>query len=233
MSVFPAVFHPYNTWLIKRHFSRVHLHRNSHAPASGRTIVVMNHSTWWDPLLLLYLNQRLWNLDGRALMDREGLDRFPFFEKVGALPVDTSTLQKTKESLAEASAVLDDEKPLFLFPQGREVPLGAPIRISSGAAWLKTEVPDTRIYNMTFYHGLFHQQQPEWFVYVSEITGAPSWSRKQWTSHIQTCMQEQFHFVQDQIFSRDQADWQTVLRGAEGIGAAWENVKGLWKGAGR
>lgn len=92
------------------------------ALATRPLIFAANHVAWWDPLLLLVLDEALGGT-GWAVMDATNLRTLPFMGWVGALPLDRSSHERSRQSL-EASADLLDRpgRALWIFPQGRQRP---------------------------------------------------------------------------------------------------------------
>gem|GEM_PF-747171 len=85
-------------------------------PARG-AIVIANHHSWWDGYIAWLLTQRA----GRpfaVLVDDVTLDRYPFFERLGALP---------RRALRAAVRRVRDGAWLFVFPEGE---LGASSRLA-------------------------------------------------------------------------------------------------------
>ncbi|HYN72758.1 MAG TPA: lysophospholipid acyltransferase family protein [Nakamurella sp.] len=85
-------------------------------------IFAANHVAWWDPLLLLLLDEALGGL-GWAVMDAENLGKLPFLGWVGALPLDRSSPDRSRQGLESSAALLDRPgRGLWIFPQGRQRP---------------------------------------------------------------------------------------------------------------
>ncbi len=92
------------------------------ALADRPVLFVANHVAWWDPLLLLVLDEALGGI-GWAVMDARNLRALPFLGWVGALPLDRSTHDRSRECLAASAALLDRPgRALWMFPQGRQRP---------------------------------------------------------------------------------------------------------------
>ena len=93
------------------------------AALAGRPLIfVANHVAWWDALLLLVLDEALGGL-GWAVMDAENLRKLPFLGWVGALPLDRSSHDRSRECLQNSAALLDRPgRALWVFPQGRQRP---------------------------------------------------------------------------------------------------------------
>lgn len=224
-TAFESLFYQYNKWLLKRSFHSIMLSRQSAALPQEGSIVLLNHSSWWDPLVLFYCNQAIWKKDAVAMMGIEGLQRFPFFRRLGAFSVDPRSSKSVMESLNYSAAQLENNKHVFLFPQGEESPLEKrPLQFFSGAGYLKQKVPTAPVVNVSYYHGLFHHQLPEWFVHVSSpLQGETDWNRKIWTGAMENYATKELDTLRDWVLHG--GEFQTILQGRAGIGQNWEKLK--------
>lgn len=222
---FALFFHQYNRWLLKRSFHSISITGASAALPEKGSLILMNHSSWWDPLILFYLNQTIWKKNAVAMMGEEGLRRFPFFRKLGAFSVDPQSPRSVIESLNYASEQLQSGRHVFLFPQGKETPLEKrPLHFFSGAGYLKEQVPDAPVVSVSFYHGLFHHQMPEWYVHTGiPMEGNSSWNRKRWTKEMEKQATDELNFLRGEVISG--GNFQKIFHGKSGIGANWEKVK--------
>lgn len=94
------------------------------ALAAGPALVVSNHTSWWDPLVVLYLTERVLRCDGHAMMDAHNLRRLPFFAMVGAFGVDPANPADGACAMRYAARLLDAPgRMVWVFPQGRERPV--------------------------------------------------------------------------------------------------------------
>lgn len=92
------------------------------ALSRGPVIFAANHVAWWDALLLLPLDEALGGL-GWAVMDSRNLEKLPFFGWIGALPLDRSSPERSRECLESSAALLDRAgRAMWIFPQGRQRP---------------------------------------------------------------------------------------------------------------
>ena len=125
--IFNAWFAAHARRRIERRFARVRVHgleRVRALSAAGPLLVVSNHTSWWDPLLVLHASQHLIGADGHALMDAENLRKLPFFALVGAFGVDLDDPSDGAAVIRYAARLLDREGRLvWIFPQGRERPV--------------------------------------------------------------------------------------------------------------
>ncbi|KDN58239.1 MAG: lysophospholipid acyltransferase family protein [Exiguobacterium sp.] len=117
--------------------------RADDVPTPG--LFLATHSSFWDGLILLMLNQHYLRHDVHVLMDEEGLRRFPFFRHLGAFSIQKGNLSEVRASLGYASDLLEAGKSVWVFPQGREYPQEhRPLEIGTGATMLLTK-PDVRL----------------------------------------------------------------------------------------
>nr|WP_233254260.1 lysophospholipid acyltransferase family protein [Salipaludibacillus keqinensis] len=217
--------------LIKRSFHQVSLTKSSSLPTQKRGIYLINHSSWWDSLMLFYLNQKILKLDAIAMMAEDGMKRFPFFKKIGAFSVNPGSRRSLIESLSYAAEQLKNEKHLFLFPQGNETHLEKrPFNFFSGAGYLHDKAPSTPVIPVVFYHGLFHHQLPEWFIHIGEpITFPAQSSRKEKTYLFEKAAEHELEYLKKLVILDDPSKFRVLLRGKKGIGQHWEGFKGVFQ----
>ena len=92
------------------------------ALADRPIIFAANHVAWWDPLLLLVLDEALGGV-GWAVVDAPSIRTLPFLGWLGALPLDRSNPDRARACLQACAAVLDRPgRALWMFPQGRQRP---------------------------------------------------------------------------------------------------------------
>ena len=101
----------------------VHGLPDARAALADRPIIfAANHVAWWDPMLLLVLDEALGGV-GWAMVDVRSIRTLPFLGWLGALPLDRSTPDRARECLQSCAAVLDRPgRALWMFPQGRQRP---------------------------------------------------------------------------------------------------------------
>jgi 1-acyl-sn-glycerol-3-phosphate acyltransferase len=94
------------------------------ALATGPALLISNHTSWWDPLVVLYLTEHVLRCDGHAMMDAVNLQRLPFFAMVGAFGVDLADASDGASAMRYAARLLNAPgRMVWVFPQGRERPV--------------------------------------------------------------------------------------------------------------
>ncbi|MDI6401587.1 lysophospholipid acyltransferase family protein, partial [Balneolaceae bacterium ANBcel3] len=123
---FNRVFYWYTSWLFHRRFQAVWLDNSCHPPGSRSVLFIGNHNSWWDGLIPLVLNERIYKLKGRAMMDEEQLRKHLFFRQLGTFSINRSHPRKAIRSLQYAASLINNAKEgagigLWMYPEGKLV----------------------------------------------------------------------------------------------------------------
>ncbi len=110
--------------------------------ADRPVLFASNHVAWWDALLLALLDEALGGT-GWAVMDAVNLRKLPFLGWVGALPLDRSSPERSRECLRNSAALLDRPgRGVWIFPQGRQRPAHLrPLDLKGGIAVMHGHSP--------------------------------------------------------------------------------------------
>ena len=124
--VFKSVFSLYNTRLMRRHFSALHVGGLKNIDELDRTapiILVGNHSCWWDGLMEYHIATEVLNADIYLMMEERQLALYKFFRRLGAFSVVRESPRESVRSIHYAASLFD--KPnrfLWVYPQGEMKP---------------------------------------------------------------------------------------------------------------
>ncbi len=133
------------------------------------TLVVANHTSWWDGFLSHQL-ARAMGQRFRILMEAEHLARYRIFRRFGALPVERRSAPQAMRDLALAATCLAAGDAVWIYPQGSRRPATEPLdRLEHGAAWLIGRVGQpVRVVPVAFRYPFLSEQRPEAFALVGE-----------------------------------------------------------------
>lgn len=123
---------------LRRSFGRIHVRGVEDARRAGADaplLLVANHTSWWDPLVALWLSVRHLGFDAYAMMDARNLRRLPFFGLVGGFGVDLDDPRDGARSVRHAASLLDRPgRAVWVYPEGRERSPFSPLELRAGAA---------------------------------------------------------------------------------------------------
>jgi 1-acyl-sn-glycerol-3-phosphate acyltransferase len=174
----------FNAWFAGHARGRIHktfgnvlirgLEAARSAAESAPVLVVSNHTSWWDPLVVLHLSQHLLKTDGYALMDAKNLRRLPFFALVGGFGVDLDQPADGAAGIMFAARLLREPGRLvWLFPQGRERPVTErPLGFKPGAAEIARVAKKAVTIPAALRYEVAGEEKPRIYVSFGEAIGA-------------------------------------------------------------
>ncbi|EZH67686.1 hypothetical protein DH09_07085 [Bacillaceae bacterium JMAK1] len=164
--LFHAIFRPFMLWQFRKNFYGIHVldeRNNKHSTP----LFVMNHSSWWDGLLCFLLNEKLFNSDAYMMMDEEGLQKFPFFRRLGAFSINSKDRGKLRTSYRYTHSLLQSKKSVWLFPQGEERHQELrPLAIQRGVVHFHNKAPHGDVTFISAYYTFLREQKPEIFIHI-------------------------------------------------------------------
>lgn len=180
--------------MVAKKFNAVRLAEGSRAVLEsvadhrGPLIGVMNHTSWWDPLVMMAIHSTFCaHRRAYAPMDIAQLRKLGIFRKVGTFGVDPDD----PRSLDAMAAYLHDEfqnrdRPLlWINPQGRFEDVRTEIEVRPGAARIAADATaaglDVRVISVAIEYVFWLDPKPELLIRVEAVeperTNTPGWLR--------------------------------------------------------
>lgn len=167
-------FYHYTRFMLWKRFKKVHIEQFYSPKENSKTVYYINHNYWWDGLLPLYLNNKLFKQNARALMEDKQMRQYPFFSRIGAFSINLEDSRDTIKSLRYAVDSLQEaNSSLFIYPEGKLTPSSdsKPV-FKEGLAWLyqKTELVD--LVPVAFYIDHSKANKPDLFILIGKSVKA-------------------------------------------------------------
>ena len=213
----------------RRHFRSVQAqHAEQLRQTNGPLIVYGNHSSWWDPMLIVLLGEVL--LPGRrhyAPIDARALQQYPILRKLGIFPVETSSSRGAAQFIRTAEAVLHDGGVLWLTPQGRFAdPREAALAFKPGLGALAVRMPAVPLIPLAVEYTLCDERLPETRLHfappVAITSGA---STEQATRELEAALATAMGALREASMRRDASAFTTLFTGARGTGGAYAVIR--------
>lgn len=118
LSIVVLFLHPYN------------LKGSENIPESGRAILVSNHQSNWDPILIALLTYRQVHFLGKAELFKNKFLTWFFRKQAGVIPVDRKEVKP--RTIIDSMKILKEEGILGIFPEGTRVRDGKRIKVMDG-----------------------------------------------------------------------------------------------------
>jgi 1-acyl-sn-glycerol-3-phosphate acyltransferase len=149
-------FKRYARWYVARHFHAVRISRAGGVPAlrDGGVVFVVNHPSWWDPVVLMLVSDLFPDRQHYAPMDAEALKKYRFFARLGVFgltPGNGLTFVRTGRAI-----LAQPHSALWVTGQGRFADVrdrSAKVRGGVAALGCDTVIPVAIEY--TFWHERF------------------------------------------------------------------------------
>ena len=213
-------------------------------------IVVLNHPSWWDPLVGFVLSRRL--VRGRnfyAPIDAAALERYRIFRRLGMFPLVMESRRGAAQFLRIGAAVLDAGHILAVTPQGHFTDVRErPVQLRPGVAALisrrAAQGSTTLVLPLALEYTFWDQRQPEALVNCGEpLRFPPAESSKENASaatqsavHLQ--LEQGMARTQDELAAlslrRDAGQFMSLLegrRGSAGFYGLIERIRALASGS--
>ncbi|TXC90796.1 acyl-phosphate glycerol 3-phosphate acyltransferase [Metabacillus litoralis] len=210
---FETVFTIYNRQLLKRYFKDIYLQFDQ--PLPSQAIFTINHSSWWDALVLFHLNRHVLKHDLFVMMHEKGLKDYPFFGKLGAYSVNRLSLKDIVKALNYSGTLLKEGKSVGLFPQGDEFHLEKrPLSFLPGTIALMEKNQDIPLIPVAFYYSFGHTKKQEIYINVGEpiyyhsLNGS---SRKERNSSFELLFTKQLDSLKQIVVNEQIDSFQAIL----------------------
>ncbi len=195
---------------------------------AGPVIVYGNHSSWWDPMLIVLLGKLL--LPGRrhyAPIDARALEQYPILRKLGIFPVEMASPRGAAQFLRTAEAILRDGGVLWLTPQGRFAdPRDFPLAFKPGLAALAQRLPEVPLVPLAVEYTFWDERLPETLLHFGDplrITATSTTAEV--TRELESALSTAMYSLQAAAIARDPSAFQTLFTGARGTGGVYAVIR--------
>ncbi len=156
--------------LFRRRFHRVWCQQNYHPEEHSKTLYYLNHTSWWDGLIPLLLNRKIFRQNARAIMEDKQMRQHTFFKKIGAFSVSLENPRSVIKSLRYAVDSMDRPySSLFIYPEGVIEPFKTDqISFKKGLAWIAQKRQDIDVVPIGIYFSFEKTDKPELFLKIGE-----------------------------------------------------------------
>lgn len=210
----------------RRHFRAVLAqHADRLRAVRGPLIVYGNHSSWWDPMLIVLLGDLLLpHRQHYAPIDARALEKYPILRKLGIFPVELSSPRGAAQFLRTAEAILRSNGVLWLTPQGRFAdPREFPLAFRPGLAALALRLPEVPLIPLAVEYTFWDERLPETLLHAGPpLQIAKDASNAAATQALEAGLAASMLALQRAAVSRDARLFQPLVSGGRGTGGAYD-----------
>lgn len=230
-------FRKYCVRYVRKHFHALRLSTSSSPfpPADEPVLIVVNHPSWWDPLIGLVLSGQFAARDQYAAIDAVAVEKYGFFKRLGFVGVDTHSLRGAVEFLRMGTAILAQPNRVFwVTAQGRFADVRErPLALRSGVGHLAARLGRGVVVPLAIEYCFWNERTPEAMARYGEplrIADHPGRDGKEWTRLIEESLTRTLDALNAEAMSRDPAKFADVVGGRTGVGGVydlWRRLKSL------
>jgi len=233
-----GMFRRYVRWYVPRHFTALRLARSGFHPdqVRGPMVVVLNHPSWWDPLLCLLLCDLFPKHDHYAPIDARMLQKYRFFEKLGFFGIEPASVRGGRTFLETGSAILrEPHGALWVTGEGRFTDVRRrPVKLQGGLGHLLAQQPQTTVLPLALELVFWNERLPEALARFGEpLAAEPNRSPAEWTSELQIALEHNLDALALDSQSRSPERFEILLEGRKGVGLAydaWRRIHAFFTG---
>ncbi len=194
----------YTRFIIWRRFNKVIIDQNYFPDKHSKTVYFINHNYWWDGLLPLYLNRKLFNQKARALMEDKQMRKFPFFAKIGAFSINLENAKSSIKSLRYAVESMKRENAcLFIYPEGKLVPVSnsKPV-FKEGLSWIYQKIDAVDFVPIAFFIHHSKADKPDLYISIGEsVKPNKSLNKNELTNNFEESIQSVMTGIKSGIYN--------------------------------
>lgn len=209
----------------RRHFCSVMAQNAARLrSAKGPLIVYANHSSWWDPMLLVLLARTLLPEQRHyAPIEASALKRYPALRRLGLFPVELTTAQGAAQFLRMSQGILRRGAVLWTTPQGRFADTREfPLAFRPGLATLAARCPDVPLLPLAVEYTFWDGRLPETLVRFGELQhGDAGMSSERLTHHLECGLTATMLELQTASCARDASAFEVLLTGRRASGSLY------------
>lgn len=195
-------------------------------PGPGPLIVLLNHPSWWDPLVCLVLAGLFPERAPYAPMDASQLERYRFFRKLGFFGVEPGTVRGAAAFLRTSEAILRlPGTALWITAQGRFAdPRERPVVLEPGVAHLARRLEAGWIVPLALEYPFWEERFPEALARFGPPIPleSPGRSARAWLRILAEALEGAQDALARAACARDRAAFETVLEGRRGVGGFYD-----------
>lgn len=217
-------FGVYTAWYLQRHFHAVRVSGldNARVPSGRPLVVVMNHPSWWDPLIALTLALRFFpERTHYAPIDAKALQKYKFFARIGFFGVEQEAVSGAATFLRIGEAILRTQSSaLWITAQGAFTdPRQRPVTLKSGLEHLLQRVPEATVLPVAVEYPFWEERTPEALVRI-DPPAEPG-------SDLSRALERAQDRLASDSVARRVGEFETLISGKTGVGGLYD----LWRSA--
>ncbi|MDQ2775250.1 MAG: lysophospholipid acyltransferase family protein [Acidobacteriota bacterium] len=227
-------FAKYVGFYLSRNFHGIHLLRLTHIEQleGWPLLVCLNHPSWWDPLMGVYLSQRFFaHRQQYSPIAAAGLAKYRLFERLGFFGIDPGARAGAQRFLHVGKEVLSRSDGAFwVTAQGHFTDVRSPMHIEPGSGHLASRIERFAMLPIALEYSFWNERYAEAFACMGEplmVDAGRGRSPKEWTEQFASSLQSTQDTLSEHVKRRDPVAFEPLLTGSSGVGGVYDFWRAL------
>jgi 1-acyl-sn-glycerol-3-phosphate acyltransferase len=195
-------------------------------PGDRAVVVVLNHASWWDPLLCMIAQELLPGRRHYAPIDARMLEKYGIFRKLGFFGIEPGTAKGAIQFLRTGQAILQQpDSALWITAQGEFADVRRrPIQLRRGLGHLLARCPQVAVYPLAIEYVFWNEKRPEALLSFGPPVANwdSTWSAEAITSALADALAATMDRLAEKAISRQPAAFQVLCGGTTGISRVYD-----------
>jgi 1-acyl-sn-glycerol-3-phosphate acyltransferase len=216
-----------------KHLHAVRLAKRSPIPViDGPAVIVMNHPSWWDPILAYVLSELFPGRTHWGVIEAEALRQYRFLGRAGLFGVESGSARGAAKFLQTAQTILvNPQATLWMTGQGRFADVRErPVALRSGAGHLAVHIEHGAIVPVAIELCYWDQRTPEALVAFGrqlQFGEHGGWTAREWTTAMEHSLEQTQDALAIDAMSRDSSRFEVLIQGRAGVGGVYDGWRRL------
>ena len=220
---------------VAKRFHRVLLTNSSQFPdiVSGLPIVfVLNHPSWWDPMIGILISERFPNYEHFAPIDAQMLEKYRVFKQLGFYPLDRGSMKGIAQFLRATLNILSrDSHAVWITAQGQFCDVRQrPLNLEPGVGHIAARMSRGLIVPIALEYTFWNESRPNAFIAIGEaidVTNHAGNSAKQWLANIEKQLTITLDNLNTEVQQREAKRFTSLMEGSSGVGGLYDIFRRL------
>ena len=234
-------FRHYAIRFVRKQFHAVRLSASggSFPPNSTEPLlVVLNHPSWWDPMIGIVLSSLCRERDHFAAIDAAAVKQYAFFRRLGFVGVNPGSVMGAATFLRVGTSILAHPNRVFwVTAQGRFSDVRErPLALQPGVGHLAARLTRGIVLPVALEYTFWNERTSEALIRVGEtlrVQDHIGLSGKDWLALIETHLTRNLDVLNVEAMTRDPAKFTVLLSGRAGVGGPydwWRRIRSGMRG---
>lgn len=227
----------YTRRLVGRKFNSVQLSPESEstiseaADSDAPLLLVTNHPSWWDPLILFLLADRFFpDRPGAGPIDAEQWHKYSVMKRLGVFGLDPSHTDALDALVAHCTELCahNPRTALGITAQGTFTDVRAPVRLRPGAAAIANVIPDVRVLTISLEYAFWNEPKPEVFLHAQGVPVQEARSITAWHRALTHSLRTGSESLAEHVIARDPGAFRPLASAHTRSGSGVTPFHDLW-----